>query len=247
MDKLIYGFHAINSYFTKYPELIKQIYYVKSRTDKRQTELINNILQLNISLKEYTTAELDILVQHNKHQGIAAIVKTLPNINLDQFLNNIVAIPNSQLLMLDNITDPQNLGAIIRTAVFFGVDGIIIPKHNSANIDNPVVAKTSSGTIYNIPVIQVNNLHQAIDKVKQHDFWVVGTTLSEKSTNLFESKLTGKLVWVMGSEGSGMSRLVAESCDYLITIPNYAKDTLSLNVSVATGVVLGYYRLLNKI
>jgi 23S rRNA (guanosine2251-2'-O)-methyltransferase len=121
------------------------------------------------------------------------------------------------------------------------VYAIIVPKNNSANIDNPLVAKASSGAVNTTTVITVNNLSQAIDQLKQHDFWIAGTALSPNATNLFDFKCNKKIAWVLGNEGSGMRRLVSENCDYLVTIPMQGV-TGSLNVSVAAGVVLAYTR-----
>ncbi|MBP9742361.1 MAG: RNA methyltransferase, partial [Burkholderiales bacterium] len=132
-----------------------------------------------------------------------------------------------------------NLGAIIRTAECFGVDAIILPKNNSANINNAIVAKVSSGAINNLAIITVNNLAQAMEELKDHGFWIAGTGLAKDAINLFEFKFDGKLAWVMGNEGSGMRRLVQEHCDYVVTIPLLG-NTQSLNVAVATGIVLAY-------
>ncbi|HMT02493.1 MAG TPA: 23S rRNA (guanosine(2251)-2'-O)-methyltransferase RlmB [Burkholderiales bacterium] len=143
------------------------------------------------------------------------------------------------------MTDPQNLGAIIRTADCFNVDAIILPKNNSANVDNAIVSKTSSGAINFIPIITVNNISQTIENLKKNDFWIAGTSLSPNSINLFNFKPQSKLVWVMGSESTGMRRLTTESCDYLVTIPT-SGTTQSLNVSVATGIVLAYTRFMHQ-
>jgi predicted rRNA methylase len=160
-------------------------------------------------------------------------------LDIKQLLKSIANKAHSTLLILDGITDPHNLGAIIRSAECFGVDAIIIPKNNSANPDNPVVAKTSSGAVFNLPVIVVNNISRCIDSLKQHEFWVAGTALNDSAVNLFEFTPPPKIAWVLGNEGKGLRRLVQENCDYIIKIPLIGK-TQSLNVSVACGIALAY-------
>jgi 23S rRNA (guanosine2251-2'-O)-methyltransferase len=269
MDKFIYGFHSINAYLeqnitdstdTSNPDShapnvtsIETIYIDNSRKDKRINDLVTNAQKKHIPLKQVTHAELDKLCNNNKHQGVVAKITNSINQSHNQVhtLNELIDKiqlqnkPNAAILILDGITDPHNLGAIIRTADCFGVDGIILPQNNSANINNAVVAKTSSGAVKHIPVIMVTNLSRAISTLKQNDFWIFGTSLTPDSISLTEFNHSGKTVWVMGNEGTGLRRLVAENCDYLVNIPMYG-NTQSLNVSVATGVILAYTKLMKK-
>ncbi len=237
MSKIIYGFHSVYNYIKTTPNLVEEVYIDNNRQDKRQQELSNLANECNIKLVSKTVNELNTLVKSKIHQGVVAKVKPPAKMTLNEVISGLNT--TAQILILDGITDPQNLGAIIRTAECFGVDAIILPKDNSANIDNLSVAKTSSGAVNNVPVVTVNNLSQAMDTLKEHEFWIAGTCLDKKSVNLFEFKFQGKIAWVMGSEGSGIRRLVMENCDYLVTIP-LKGTTQSLNVSVATGVVLAY-------
>ncbi len=237
MSKIIYGFHSVSNYIKTTPNLVEEVYIDNNRQDKRQQELSNLANECNIKLVSKTVNELNTLVKSKIHQGVVAKVKPPTKMTLNEVISGLNT--TAQILILDGITDPQNLGAIIRTAECFGVDAIILPKDNSANIDNLSVAKTSSGAVNNVPVVTVNNLSQAMDTLKEHEFWIAGTCLDKKSVNLFEFKFQGKIAWVMGSEGSGIRRLVMENCDYLVTIP-LKGTTQSLNVSVATGVVLAY-------
>ncbi len=237
MSKIIYGFHSVINYIKTAPNLLEEVYIDNTRQDKRQQELSNLANENNIKLTNKKVNELNSLVKNKTHQGVVAKVKPTAKVTLNEVVAGLKA--TAQILILDGITDPQNLGAIIRTAECFGVDAIILPRDNSANIDNLSVAKTSSGAVNNVPVVSVNNLNQAMDTLKEHEFWIAGTCLDKKSVNLFEFKFQGKIAWVMGSEGSGIRRLVMENCDYLVTIP-LKGTTQSLNVSVATGVVLAY-------
>lgn len=252
MKNLIYGFHAIEAYLKANPELIELVYIEpKKQQDQRIKELTTNLAKLEIT---FNYCELDKVIKNShklNHQGVIAYLKSdslSPQdsfTNLKDALQEICNNEQSIVLILDGITDPHNLGAIIRTCDCFKVDLIILPKNNSANINNPIVAKTSSGAISHIPVITVNNLSTAIQTLKECDYWIAGTSLEPHSVNLFEFKVPSKLTWVMGSEGKGMRRLIKENCDYLVTIPMYG-NTSSLNVSVATGVILSYTRLCGK-
>ncbi|MDQ6973331.1 MAG: 23S rRNA (guanosine(2251)-2'-O)-methyltransferase RlmB, partial [Mariprofundaceae bacterium] len=129
-----------------------------------------------------------------------------------------------------------NLGACIRTAEAAGCLALIVPKDHAANLDSPVVAKSACGALSRLPVIRVTNLARTIEGLKQSGFWVSGLA-GEADNELYQTKFTGKNALVMGAEGSGMRRLVRESCDQLVRIP-MPGSVESLNVSVATGVAL---------
>ncbi len=239
MSNLIYGFHSITNYIKNNPSLVVQIYVDNSRKDKRQQDLTALAAAHKIKTSLISYNELNNLTHVSTHQGVAAEVKQLVKPTLNQVMSDLKDRTSAQILILDGITDPQNLGAIIRTAECFGVDAIILPKDNSANTDNAIVAKTAAGAINNLSIISVNNVSQAMETLKENEFWIAGTGLDKTATNLFEFKFQGKLAWVMGNEGNGMRRLTQENCDYIIKIP-LKGITQSLNVSVATGIVLAY-------
>lgn len=242
MAKFIFGFHSIESYIKTNPTKIDRLYINMERRDKRQQDLLALAKVHNIHIEESTPAKLDSLSSKTaNHQGVVAQIQPLVQPSLDEFLQKIKHLNTAIILILDGITDPQNLGAIIRTSDCFGVNGIIIPKDNSVSYDNEVVAKVSSGAVHHIPIITVNNLSRAMEKIKEEDFWIAGTVLDENAVSLFDFKPSTKLAWVLGNEGSGIRRLVKENCDYYVTIPLYG-NTESLNVAVATGVVLAHTR-----
>lgn len=168
------------------------------------------------------------------HQGIAAKVLQKEYLDLDKLLK-IPAGKNEPafFLILDCIEDPQNLGAILRTAETAGVHGIIIQSHRSAGL-SPTVYKASAGAIEYIPVSQVSNIKQAITALKNKEIWVYGADMEAKDT-LWDTDLTGPLAIVLGSEGLGIRKTVREHCDYLIKIPLKGNVT-SLNVSAATAI-----------
>ncbi|MCC2645327.1 MAG: rRNA ((2251)-2-O)-methyltransferase RlmB [Burkholderiales bacterium] len=239
----IYGFHSIEAAILNAPESINYVLINSSRHDKRQNHLLELIKIHNIEVNHVNN--LDELVGTNKHQGVVAVINPKnTKLEFKDLIKDLDTKDNAIILILDGITDVHNFGAIIRSADCFGVQAIIIPKNNSASTSNPIIAKTSSGAINKLPIITVNNLSRAIEQLKEHGFWIAGTALTENSINLFEFKCNKKIVWVMGSEGTGMRRLISENCDYLVTIPMQGV-TKSLNVSVATGVVLAYTRFSN--
>lgn len=245
-NNLIYGFHSILPLLWQSPEQIKTIYLEERRKDKRVREVLELIQKHGIVIEEMSAQQLDRLCGQAKHQGIVALLDSMVTsankTNLKELLAELNERNSATIMVLDGITDPHNLGAIIRSCDCFGVDAVILPKDNSASI-NATVAKVSSGAINHVPVIVVNNLARTLDEIKEYGFWIAGTTLAERSVSLFEFKPDNKMVWVMGSEGEGIRRLVAESCDYLVSIPMFGQ-TQSLNVSVATGVVLSHAKYL---
>jgi 23S rRNA (guanosine2251-2'-O)-methyltransferase len=237
----LYGFHSVEAAILNNRDNLAGILVSKSRNDQRISHLLATAKEYKIEITNVDN--LDNLIGTNKHQGIAAVLKDIapPSLEFKDLLAKLDTKQEAIVLILDGITDVHNFGAIIRSADCFGVDAIIVPKNNSANINNPIVAKVSSGAINTTPVITVNNLSTTIARLKEHNFWIAGTALAENAVNLFEFKCDNKLVWIMGSEDQGIRRLVSENCDYLVTIPMQGK-TQSLNVSVAAGIILAYTR-----
>jgi 23S rRNA (guanosine2251-2'-O)-methyltransferase len=243
-SKFIYGFHSVNSLLLKQQDAVEIVYIDDKRQDKRIIQVLELVKQANLNYKLVTTSQLDKLCTNSKHQGVAIELvdsyATQQALNLPELIEQLSLKDNSVIVALDGVTDPHNLGAIIRSCDCFAVDAVLIPKDNSASV-NATVAKVSAGAINHIPVIEVNNLVRSLEQLQEAGYWVAGTTLAERSVDLFAFQPDKKMVWVMGSEDVGIRRLVAETCDYLVTIP-MAGNTQSLNVSVATGVVLSYTR-----
>ena len=166
-------------------------------------------------------------------QGIVINFKGKILIDLPDFSNTI---GNQCLLLLDRITDPQNLGQIIRTAECAGIDGIIIPKHNSAPINNTSL-QVSQGAFASINIYEVTNLRNVFQEYKNNGFWVVGVENSINAKPWFETEYKGKVLIVLGSEGRGIRKKVLESCDFTATIPMRG-ETNSLNVSATASAIL---------
>ena len=200
-----------------------------------ELDILSLVKKRNLELEYKEKWELDKLAKNN-HQGIIMIVRDFDYTPLEDFLK----IDNGKLIILDHLEDPHNLGAIIRTVEAAGIDGIILPKNRSVEV-NETVSKTSVGALYNVKISLVNNLNQTIKKLKENGYWIVGTDMDgEDYRNIEYPK---KCVLVIGSEGFGMSRLVKESCDYIAKIPMNGKIN-SLNASVAAGIMI--YELIRK-
>ena len=175
-------------------------------------------------------------------QGVAVYISNFEYYKeFDEVYENLARKDKSLILILDEIQDPRNFGAIIRSAEVFKVDLIIIPERNSVRI-NETVVKTSAGAIEYVDIVKVTNLSDTINKLKKLDYWVYGAA-GEATMNYNEESYPDKVALVLGNEGSGIRKKVREHCDKLIKIPMYGKIN-SLNVSVATGILLS--RIVNK-
>lgn len=224
---LVYGRNVAMEYL-QHKKKIRKIWIQDSFNDQKILSLIQ---MQKITYKKCSKNELDQLA-NGVHQGIILEVEDYQYATL----SDIIKETNDSLLMiLDHIEDPHNLGAIIRTCEAAGVDGIIIPKDRSATI-NATVLKTSVGTTENVKIVQVTNLVQAIIELKKEGYWIVGTDMIN-STDYRKIDYTGKVAIIIGNEGSGMSRLVRESCDFIAKIPMYGKVN-SLNASVSAGIMI---------
>lgn len=185
-----------------------------------------------ITIKIQDKSIFDSTFKNQNHQGIALQVGDLPKTPL------IDVLTHPRLLMLDQITDPHNLGAVLRSADAFGFGAVIVPAHNSAPLTD-VVAKTACGAMETVPVIEVSNLNNTIKALQEENYWTVGLAGEAQQTleEFTSSDLPEKLCVIMGSEGKGLRRLVQENCDHLVKIPMVGSME-SLNVSVATGITL---------
>ncbi|MBR3153118.1 MAG: 23S rRNA (guanosine(2251)-2'-O)-methyltransferase RlmB [Clostridia bacterium] len=189
-----------------------------------------------IVISEAEKSKLDMMSKTKNHQGVIAVVPPFNYVEVEDILDvSKEKNEDSFILILDGIEDPHNLGAIIRTAETAGVHGIIIPKRRAAQV-NSTVAKVSAGAVEHVKIARVNNLNDAISKLKDNGVWVYGTD-GEADTYYYDMDLKGNVAIVIGSEGFGMSRLVRENCDGLVKIPMKGKVT-SLNASVSAGIVV---------
>lgn len=189
-----------------------------------------------IVIKEVDKKKLDSMSQSDNHQGVIAKVTPYKYCEIDDILNESTSRGESPfILILDEIEDPHNLGAIIRTAEICGVHGIIIPKRRNVGI-TPVVYKTSAGAVEHMKIAKVTNINSSIDLLKKHGVWVYGADMHGENY-CFDTDLKGAIALVIGSEGRGISKLTKEKCDVLVKIPMKGKVN-SLNASVAGGILM---------
>ncbi|MCT4632087.1 MAG: 23S rRNA (guanosine(2251)-2'-O)-methyltransferase RlmB [Firmicutes bacterium] len=179
--------------------------------------------------------KLDHVSEIGNHQGVIAYVAAHEYADMDTVLDEIEARGEKPfVLVLDEISDPHNLGSILRTADSSGVNLVIIPKRRAVGL-TAAVAKTSAGAIEYVPVAKVTNIANTIEKLKERNIWVYGADMNGDS--YFNTDLTGSIAIVMGSEGKGISRLVREKCDFIVSIPMGGNVT-SLNASVAASILM---------
>lgn len=186
-------------------------------------------------IKTVTDQKLSQMAEGGAHQGVIAFGACAQYVSVEDLLEVSRRKGTKPFLIIcDEIEDPHNLGAIIRTAETAGADGIIIPKRRSAML-TPTVYKTSAGAASWLPVARVPNIGAAIDRLKKEGVWIYGTDMN--GSLYTETQFDGALALVIGSEGNGMSRLVREKCDFLVRLPMHGKIT-SLNASVAAGIFM---------
>lgn len=223
----IYGKNVVYEKL-KSDDLVKEAFVFKKFNDQ---EIIDLLKMKKIDIKWVDKYQLDKMV-NGLHQGIILNVLDFETVSLDNILNNDSRYP--LIVMLDHLEDPHNFGAIIRSCEALGVDGIIIPNDRAVDINGTVI-KTSAGAIQYMKIAKVSNLVNTIKVLKDKGYWIIGTDMNGTSYN--DMKYDMPICLVIGNEGKGMSRLVKESCDYVVSIDMVGK-TNSLNASVATGIMI---------
>lgn len=222
----VYGKNVVNEVLKNKKRVIEAYVYNNFSDEK----ILHKIIRTKAPIKYLEKRELDKMIDGN-HQGIVLKIDDYKYVDIDELIN-IKSEP--LLVILDHLEDPHNFGAIIRTCEAAGVDGIIIPKNRSVEV-NSTVMRTSVGALENMKIAQVTNLKQTINKLKEKGFWIYGTDMDgEEYDNIDYS---GKTVVIIGSEGFGMTRIIREACDYIVSIPMRGKIN-SLNASVAAALVV---------
>ncbi|OBF05145.1 23S rRNA (guanosine(2251)-2'-O)-methyltransferase RlmB [Mycobacterium sp. 852002-10029_SCH5224772] len=206
-----------------------------SEADERLTESVSRAADLGISILEVPRTDLDRMTSNHLHQGIALQVPPYNYAHPDDLLAAAIGSPPALLVALDNISDPRNLGAIVRSVAAFGGHGVLIPQRRSASV-TAVAWRTSAGAAARVPVARATNLTRTLTDWANRGVRVIGLDAGGDTT-LDDVDGTDPLVVVVGSEGKGLSRLVRQNCDEVVSIP-MAQNAESLNASVAAGVVL---------
>lgn len=223
---------------------VNKVFLQDGLSGQKISSLFNLAKKKGIQVSFVPKAKLDDLVNGGNHQGVVVAASPVDYYSLDELLE----IPRSKgedpfFILLDGLEDPHNLGSIMRTADATGVHGIIIPKHRAVGLTS-TVSKASAGAIEHVPVARVTNLNQTIQRLKDEGFWFFGTDM--EGTDYRQWNVEGAIGLVIGSEGSGISRLVKENVDVTLTIP-MSGHVQSLNASVASGILMyEVYRKRNK-
>jgi len=237
----LYGIHSVDQLLKSQAHAVVRLHLDKSRGDKRINEIVESAQALDLPIEWHNRQTLDSMAEFQQHQGCVAecrLVKPGAERELDDCLQQAFseqAQRDPLFLLLDQVQDPHNLGACLRSAEAAGVSAVIAPRDNSAPL-NATVFKSSAGAALRVPFFQVTNLVRTQQQLKQQGVWLVGTAANAEKT-LYQLNLSGPLGLVLGSEGKGMRRLVQENCDYLASIPMFGHVS-SLNVSVSTGICL---------
>ena len=251
--KIYTGFHSveerIRSTQNKKETGLKILY---AKPGPRVKKILSQAKSQNIPCVETTEKELDSLVSNlsetaKEHRGIVLISENEKQISenkvdFDQFLKSVETKNSSIVVILDSITDPHNVGAIIRSCDQFGVDLVVLPERRGAS-ESEIIGRSSAGASAWVQTTVVSNLVRTVEKLKEAGYWIYGADAGGETAG--QTSLQGKIALVMGSEGSGISRLLEEKCDKIISIPTCGKLD-SLNVSVACGVLLYDIKLQSK-
>lgn len=234
--EILYGYHAVHEALRAGRRTFHEIYISKHKSNKRIERIQLSANHKRLPIKELSSTKLQAITGNSSHQGIAASVTSYPLADVGDILKSVSSDGRLPfLLILDHIVDPHNLGALIRTALCAGADGVIVPKDRSA-YPSPTVCKISSGAMEHMCVAQVNNIVRCVKSLKNRDVWIMG--LDPKAPqSIYAAPLKGALGLVIGGEEKGLRPLVRKNCDFLISIPQRALLG-SLNASAAGAIAM---------
>ncbi|AMW77690.1 23S rRNA (guanosine(2251)-2'-O)-methyltransferase RlmB [Acinetobacter sp. TGL-Y2] len=232
-----YGIHSVESLLELEPERVLTLFALKGRDDVRLKRIFELADPFGVSIQKASRESLEKLAGQPFHQGVVAAVRPHPILNENDLNELIQANPNVMLLALDQITDPHNLGACIRTAAAMGVDAVIVPRDRAVGL-TPTARKVAAGGAEKVKFIQVTNLARTLNNIKdEFNVRVIGTMLDEQALPIHECDLTGPIALIMGAEDTGLRPITQSQCDQKVFIP-MSGNLQSLNVSVATGMAL---------
>jgi len=235
----VLGYHAVDAVLKVSPERALSLWVNINPKNAAQREILACVEKLGISINPVDKRELARRSGSEQHQGVALYAKPKQEGNdkdLQHFVKRISADKSPLLLILDQVQDPHNFGACLRTADAAGADAVIVAKDNASPMTS-VVQKVASGAAETMPIYRVTNLARTMDALKDLGVWMIGT--SDKARHsLYQENLNGALAIVMGAEGRGLRQLTEKKCDSLVSLPMAGLVVSSLNVSVATGVCL---------
>lgn len=233
MDNYIVGRNAVKEAL-KAGRSIQRILVSEDKVKTGLSDIVGLAKSKGVEIRPTPIKQMNRYETDVPHQGVIAFVNAVEFKELGEVLQESNQEP-PLLILTDGVEDPHNMGAIIRTAECVGATAVLIPKRHNAPI-NATVAKTSAGAVEQIPLVQVGNVAQTINQLQKQGFWVLGAHM-EGDRTLYEADLTIPTVLVIGNEGKGISRVVKEACDFLVTIPMYG-NLNSLNASVAAAILM---------
>jgi 23S rRNA (guanosine2251-2'-O)-methyltransferase len=226
------GFHAVEEALTAGRPL-DRIVIARGRHGERVEAVVRLAKSHGVPVRFEDRQQLDRLAGTREHQGVAALAAVKPAVELEDLLRT--KTEQGLLVLLDGVEDPHNLGAIVRTSLAAGAQGVVIPERRAAGLSD-TVERASAGALAHLPVARVKNLVRAMDEMKEAGYWLVG--LDERAGKSYtEIDLKGSIGIVLGSEGEGLHELTRKRCDFLVSLPT-SGPVRSLNVSVAAGVML---------
>ena len=243
MKHIITGFHSIEE-MLRSKEKVEGAVLFYSKIGPRVKKIIALAENVGVKIIHEDDKALDKKVSSlnpslQNHKGAVLVIEHSKSLINKTSIENIIASvkekQKSCVLILDGISDCHNMGSIIRSAEQFAIDAVIVPKHDSAGGDEVTMLKTSAGAASWMKIVEVSNLNSTISLLKDAGFWIFASDMAGES--LYNVKFSDKVAIVMGSEGSGISRLVEKNCDIIVSIPTFGKID-SLNVSVAAGIFL---------
>ena len=233
MSRIVYGLNPVLECLKAEPSIVEELLVAQGRTSGRMNEILGLARSAGVKTRRRPREELVRLAGTGNHQGVVLLVGGFSYLDLESILDD----PEVDLLViLDGIQDPQNLGAIARTALGAGAKGLIIPKDRAAGV-TPAAMKAAAGALSRLPVARVTNLNRVAELLQEKGFWLLGTA-PRAEISLFDlGDLPPKLVVVVGAEGKGVGRTLAAKCDFMAALP-LSGPVESLNASAAAAVVL---------
>jgi 23S rRNA (guanosine2251-2'-O)-methyltransferase len=234
--QVIYGINPLLEIFHSHPAMLEKIVIAEGRERGAVQKILTLALENGVPVEIAGRDKLEKLAPGRAHQGIVGFCREHAYATVDEVLaNHHKDSRYSLVILLDSVTDPQNLGSIIRTAHCCGANGVIIPENRSASV-TASVAKASAGAVYCLPTAIVVNMVRTIEYLKEKGFWIYGAA-AESEVSIHAPDYEGDIGLVLGSEGKGIRPLIRRKCDFLISIPMQGQVT-SLNVSVAAGIII---------
>lgn len=233
-NKYSFGTNPILELLSREPDTIEKIFIRDNLRSSASYNIVNAASDHRIPVVKVPETKLTELVGDVNHQGVVAAISEIKYLEFEEWLDELNPTPETAVLCLDEIEDPHNLGAILRTAAAAGITAVIVPKHRQAPV-NATVLKTSAGTAGRIPIIRTVNLNQAILTLKENKFWIAGLDQTAESS-IWDQTYDVPMAFVIGNEGRGMRKKTGEHCDFLLSLP-MENDVESLNASVSAALI----------